>query len=75
VESATASPTRGSRTRKRQAGRTKPPYSPTFKPEAVAQVRPSGAPRARIERNLGMSEATLRCRRTASEERCWRRPT
>ena len=63
MESATAPPaasTSASGTRKRHAGRTRPPYAPAFKQEAVALVRRGGVPLARVARDLGMSQDTLR---------------
>ena len=63
MESATAPPALGGTapgSRKRHAGRTKPPYAPAFKQEAVALVRRGGVPLARVARDLGMSQDTLR---------------
>jgi transposase-like protein len=40
--------------------RTRPPYPPAFRAEAVALLRTSGKPVPVIARDLGVSEQTLR---------------
>jgi len=40
--------------------RTRPPYPPEFRQEAVRLVRSSGKPRAEIARELGVAGETLR---------------
>lgn len=40
--------------------RTKPPYPPEFRREAVELVRVSGKPIAQVASNLGVSDQTLR---------------
>ena len=40
-------------------GKTRPPYPRQFREEAVRLVRESGKPRARIAKDLGISEQSL----------------
>jgi transposase len=40
--------------------RTRPPYPPEFRVEAVRLIRSSGKPLAQISRDLGVSEQSLR---------------
>ena len=39
--------------------KSKPPYSPEFRAEAIRLARTSGKPHAQIARELGMTGATL----------------
>jgi transposase len=41
-------------------GRTRPPYPPEFRAEAVRLVRESGEPIAKLARDLGCSDQSLR---------------
>src|SRR5262249_31568203 len=41
-------------------GRTRPPYAPEFRLEAVRLVREAGQPIAEVARDLGCSQQTLR---------------
>ncbi len=45
---------------KRHAGKTRPPYPPEFRVEAVRLARSGGAPLVQIARDLGISQDTLR---------------
>jgi transposase len=40
--------------------RTRPPYPPEFRAEAVRLIRSSGKPLSQISKDLGVSEQTLR---------------
>ena len=40
--------------------RTRPPYPPEFRAEAVRLIRSSGKPLSRISKDLGVSEQSLR---------------
>jgi transposase len=40
--------------------RTRPPYPPEFRPEAVRLIRSSGKPLSEISKDLGVSEQSLR---------------
>ena len=46
--------------RKRHSGRTKAPYAPAFRQEAIALVRRGGVSLTRIARDLEVSQDTLR---------------
>ena len=41
--------------------KTRPPYPPEFRAEAVRLVRAGGTPLSRVARDLGVSNWTLRC--------------
>ena len=45
---------------RRHEGKTKPPYPPAFREEAVRLARGGGAPLVQIARDLGVSQDTLR---------------
>ncbi len=45
---------------KRHEGKTRPPYPPAFRAEAVRLTRSGGAPLVQIARDLGISQDTLR---------------
>ncbi len=63
MAAATAPPAIGGgvdKVRKRHSGRTKAPYAPAFKQEAVALVRRSGTSLARVARDLEVSQDSLR---------------
>jgi len=54
--------------------RTRPPYPPEFRREAIELVRSSGEPIGQIAKDLGCTEQTLRNRVKQAEVDLGRRP-